>query len=73
MIVCWLVEGKSTETLQYDYEFMISNSTLFFRNVIYNLSIFDLTEQQRLIWYSPEDDIKMCLVKGKDDVSCLVN
>lgn len=46
---------------------------LFFRNVIYNLSIFDLTEQQRLIWYSPEDDIKMCLVKGKDDVSFELN
>lgn len=38
------------------------------RNVIYNLSIFDLTEQQRLVFNSLEDDIKMCLVKGKDEV-----
>uniref|UniRef100_A0A1B0FJD0 Sema domain-containing protein n=1 Tax=Glossina morsitans morsitans TaxID=37546 RepID=A0A1B0FJD0_GLOMM len=39
------------------------------RNTIYNLSIHDLNEQQRLVWYSPEDDQKMCVVKGKDEVS----
>lgn len=33
------------------------------------MSIFDLTEQQKLIWYSPDDDVKMCVVKGKDEVS----
>uniref|UniRef100_A0A1B0DLJ8 Uncharacterized protein n=1 Tax=Phlebotomus papatasi TaxID=29031 RepID=A0A1B0DLJ8_PHLPP len=38
------------------------------RNIVYNLSISDLGEQQRLIWYSPEDDVKMCVVKGKDEV-----
>lgn len=42
-----------------------------FRNVVYNLSIFDFTEQRRLVWYSPENDVKMCVVKGKDDVSII--
>ncbi|ALC38992.1 Sema-1a [Drosophila busckii] len=37
------------------------------RNTVFNLSIHDLTEQQRLTWTSPEDDTKMCLVKGKDE------
>ncbi|XP_055681503.1 semaphorin-1A [Lutzomyia longipalpis] len=40
------------------------------RNIVYNLSISDLTEQQRLEWYSPEDDVKMCVVKGKDEEAC---
>ncbi|KAL9927449.1 LOW QUALITY PROTEIN: semaphorin 1a [Glossina fuscipes fuscipes] len=40
------------------------------RNIIYNLSIHDLNEQQRLVWYSPEDDQKMCVVKGKDEEAC---
>ncbi|KAL7041760.1 hypothetical protein ACKWTF_000880 [Chironomus riparius] len=40
------------------------------RNVIYNLSIHDLTEQNRVLWHSTEDDIKMCLIKGKDEESC---
>ena len=52
--------------LNFNHAFSISFN---YRNVIYNLSIFDLTEQQRLIWYSPDDDSKMCLVKGKDEVS----
>lgn len=38
------------------------------RNVVYNLSLTDLTEQRRLVWYSPENDVKMCVVKGKDEV-----
>ncbi|XP_055903183.1 semaphorin-1A isoform X3 [Eupeodes corollae] len=40
------------------------------RNVVYNLSIHDLTEQQRLLWSSPENDVKMCVMKGKDDEAC---
>ncbi|XP_059060921.1 semaphorin-1A isoform X1 [Achroia grisella] len=40
------------------------------RNVVYNLSLTDLTEQRRLVWYSPENDGKMCVVKGKDEESC---
>ncbi|CAH1640347.1 unnamed protein product [Spodoptera littoralis] len=40
------------------------------RNVVYNLSLTDLTEQRRLVWYSPENDVKMCVVKGKDEESC---
>lgn len=41
----------------------------FFRNIVYNLSISDLSEQRRLVWHSPENDVKMCVMKGKDDVS----
>ncbi|XP_063220879.1 semaphorin-1A isoform X2 [Bacillus rossius redtenbacheri] len=40
------------------------------RNLVHNLSLADLTEQQRLTWYSPDDDVKMCLVKGKDEEDC---
>ncbi|XP_043278781.1 semaphorin-1A isoform X2 [Venturia canescens] len=40
------------------------------RNLVHNLSLTDLTEQQRLTWYSAEEDIKMCVVKGKDEDSC---
>lgn len=38
------------------------------RNVVYNLSLTDLTEQRRLVWYSPANDVQMCVVKGKDEV-----
>jgi semaphorin 6 len=37
---------------------------------VHNLSLTDLTEQQRLSWYSPDMDVKMCQVKGKDDENC---
>ena len=37
---------------------------------MHNLSLTDLTEQQRLTWYSPEIDVKMCVVKGKDEEIC---
>lgn len=40
------------------------------RNIVYNLSIYDLSEQTRLVWYSSEDDIKMCVMKGKDEDLC---
>ncbi|XP_035777828.1 semaphorin-1A-like [Anopheles albimanus] len=40
------------------------------RNIVYNLSIYDLSETTRLSWYSSEDDIKMCIVKGKDEDVC---
>ncbi|XP_046434488.1 semaphorin-1A isoform X3 [Neodiprion fabricii] len=40
------------------------------RNLVHNLSLTDLTEQQRLSWYSPDTDIKMCVVKGKDEETC---
>lgn len=42
-----------------------------FRNTVYNLSISDFTEQRRLVWHSPENDVKMCVMKGKDDVSII--
>uniref|UniRef100_W8ANI8 Semaphorin-2A n=1 Tax=Ceratitis capitata TaxID=7213 RepID=W8ANI8_CERCA len=40
------------------------------RNIVYNLSIHDLTEQQRLVWQSTEDDVKMCIIKGKAEEAC---
>ncbi|TDG49953.1 hypothetical protein AWZ03_003729 [Drosophila navojoa] len=40
------------------------------RNTVFNLSIHDLTEQQSLVWSSPEEDTKMCLMKGKDEEAC---
>ncbi|XP_066142408.1 semaphorin-1A isoform X1 [Euwallacea fornicatus] len=40
------------------------------RNVVYNLTLSDLTEQQRLIWFSNEHDAKMCVMKGKDEENC---
>uniref|UniRef100_A0A182S5S8 Sema domain-containing protein n=1 Tax=Anopheles maculatus TaxID=74869 RepID=A0A182S5S8_9DIPT len=42
----------------------------FHRNIVYNLSIYDLAETTRLSWYSSDDDIKMCIVKGKDEDLC---
>lgn len=39
--------------------------------MVYNLSLTDLQEQRRLVWYSPENDVKMCVVKGKDEVRAL--
>lgn len=41
-----------------------------FRNLVHNLSLTDLTEQQRLTWYSSDTDVKMCVVKGKDEENC---
>uniref|UniRef100_A0A1B6EFF5 Semaphorin-1A n=1 Tax=Clastoptera arizonana TaxID=38151 RepID=A0A1B6EFF5_9HEMI len=40
------------------------------RNVVHNLSLSDLSENQRLQWYSPEEAVKMCVVKGKDEDNC---
>lgn len=37
---------------------------------MHNLSLTDLTEQQRLTWYSLDKDVKMCVVKGKDEENC---
>ncbi|GJQ84422.1 Sema-1a [Trypoxylus dichotomus] len=41
-----------------------------FRNLVYNLSLTDLSEQQKLQWYSNEPDVKMCVMKGKDEENC---
>ncbi|XP_026819570.1 semaphorin-1A-like [Rhopalosiphum maidis] len=40
------------------------------RNAVYNISLADLSENQRLEWHSTDADYKMCLVKGKDEVRC---
>lgn len=37
---------------------------------MHNLSLTDLTEQQRLTWYSTDSDVKMCLVKGTPEENC---
>lgn len=37
---------------------------------MHNLSLTDLTEQQRLTWYSTENDVKMCVVKGTPEENC---
>lgn len=53
--------------------FLILLSSLFpLRNIVYNLSLSDFTEQRRLVWHSPENDVKMCVMKGKDDVSITI-
>lgn len=57
----------------FTYKFLFIDRLLYFvfnfRNIVYNLSISDFTEQRRLVWHSPENDVKMCVMKGKDDVS----
>ncbi|XP_046404618.1 semaphorin-1A [Ischnura elegans] len=40
------------------------------RNLVYNLSLADLSENQRLTWYSTDEDMQMCVVKGKDEENC---
>lgn len=50
----------------------IKSIVFIFRNTVYNLSISDFTEQRRLVWHSPENDVKMCVMKGKDDVSIII-
>uniref|UniRef100_T1GNU1 Semaphorin-1A n=1 Tax=Megaselia scalaris TaxID=36166 RepID=T1GNU1_MEGSC len=63
--------GNSTVTDHFKLVIKEGNSLLIgSRNVVYNLSIYDLSEQQRLVWKSSEDDIKMCIVKGKDEEAC---
>ncbi|KPJ03310.1 Semaphorin-1A [Papilio xuthus] len=50
--------------------YFIKYDNICYRNVVYNLSLTDLTEQRRLVWYSPPNDVQMCVVKGKDEESC---
>jgi len=40
------------------------------RNVVYNLSLFDLSENERLIWDPPNDGVQLCLMKGKSVDVC---
>ncbi|XP_017785148.1 PREDICTED: semaphorin-1A isoform X2 [Nicrophorus vespilloides] len=40
------------------------------RNLVYNLSMSNLVEQQRLTWFSNDQDVKMCVMKGKDEENC---
>lgn len=71
--VCLLVQGNTFIIILKSNELNSDRHTpSYSRNIIYNLSIFDLTEQQKLVWYSPEDDVKMCVVKGKDEVNLTI-
>ncbi|XP_025829100.1 semaphorin-1A [Agrilus planipennis] len=40
------------------------------RNLVYNVSLSDLSERQRLVWFSNEADVNMCVMKGKDEENC---
>lgn len=40
------------------------------RNIVYNLSLDTLQEKKRLEWYSSDDDITMCKMKGKSEEEC---
>ncbi|XP_054715687.1 semaphorin-1A-like [Uloborus diversus] len=40
------------------------------RNIVYNISLKSLDEMKRLEWYSTNDDISMCRLKGKSEEEC---
>ncbi|XP_071037034.1 semaphorin-1A isoform X2 [Parasteatoda tepidariorum] len=40
------------------------------RNIVYNLSLDTLQEKKRLEWYSSDEDINMCKMKGKSEEEC---
>lgn len=40
------------------------------RNMIYNISLTSLQENRRLEWYSTEDDVRLCRLKGKSESDC---
>lgn len=37
---------------------------------MYNISLTTLNENKRLEWYSTEDDVRMCRLKGKSEEAC---
>ena len=40
------------------------------RNIIYNISLSSLEENRRLEWFSPDEDVKLCRLKGKSEDDC---
>lgn len=40
------------------------------RNIIYNISLASLEENKRLEWYSADEDVRMCKLKGKSPDAC---
>ncbi|XP_013772370.1 semaphorin-1A-like isoform X3 [Limulus polyphemus] len=40
------------------------------KNIVYNISLATLQEKKRLEWYSSDDDIHVCRVKGKSEEEC---
>lgn len=40
------------------------------RNIVYNISLSSLQEKKRLEWFSAEEDISLCRLKGKSEDEC---
>ncbi|XP_043238137.1 semaphorin-1A-like isoform X1 [Amphibalanus amphitrite] len=42
------------------------------RNIVFNISLTDFTEhrEERLEWYSPEHDVRLCIMKGLSEEAC---
>ncbi|XP_076334612.1 LOW QUALITY PROTEIN: semaphorin-1A-like [Tachypleus tridentatus] len=40
------------------------------KNIVYNISLATLQEKKRLEWYSSDEDIHTCRVKGKSEEEC---
>lgn len=40
------------------------------RNIVYNISLGTLEENKRLEWYSNDDDVRLCKLKGKSTEAC---
>lgn len=64
-------EGNSTHTdhfklLVQDGETVLVGS----RNMIYNISLSSLQENKRLEWYSMQEDVGLCRLKGKSEEDC---
>lgn len=63
--------GNTTHTdhfklLEKDGDYLLVGA----RNIVYNLSLDTLHEKRRLEWYSSEDDVNMCRMKGKSEEEC---
>ena len=65
--------GNQTHTDHFKLLNQDGNSLLIgARNVVYNISLHDLTENtgQRIEWNSRNRDTELCLVKGKSETDC---
>ncbi|UYV75681.1 smp-2 [Cordylochernes scorpioides] len=52
--------------LEQDGDFLLVGA----RNIVYNLSLHNLTEERRLEWPANPKDIHMCQLKGKTEMEC---
>ncbi|XP_065211719.1 semaphorin-1A isoform X2 [Planococcus citri] len=63
--------GNTTHTDYFKLVVRDGNSLLIAgRNAIYNVSATDLSLHQVLEWYSEQDPINMCILKGKNEENC---